>query len=155
MQSNKVMRRVYNLFGIALWTSASLGWTWRMVMMLVWQSEAGKKIRGLWKQRRGYCSAVMDGSVVGAAPLRCTSMRLKHDKTYNFNLKWGPNIICNRWCKIHHQKVLDVKCISRVTEAPTDVVSTVHSKLNWRKWTSQSKLNFTVETDCTSNRALQ
>ena len=58
--------------------------------------EAGKKIRGLWKWRRGYCSAVMDGSVVRAAPLRCTAMRLKHDKTDNFNLKWDPNIICNR-----------------------------------------------------------
>ena len=58
--------------------------------------EAGKKIRGLWKRRRGYCSAVMDGSVVGAAPLRCTTTRLKHDKTDNVNLKWDPNIICNR-----------------------------------------------------------
>ena len=46
--------------------------------------------------RRGYCSAVMDGSVVGAALLRCTATRLKHDKTYNVNLKWDPNIICNR-----------------------------------------------------------
>ena len=32
----------------------------------------------------------------GAAPLRCTATRLKHDKTDNFNLKWDPNIICNR-----------------------------------------------------------
>ena len=155
MQSKKVMRWVYNLFDIALWTSASLGWTWRMVMMLVWLSEAGKKIRGLWKRHQGYCSAVMDGSVVGAAPLRCTATRLNHDKTDNVNLKWHPNIICNRWCKIHHQKVLDVKRIGRATAAPTDAVSTVHSELNWRKWTSQSKLNFTVETNWTSNRALQ
>ena len=35
-------------------------------------------------------------SVVGAAPLRCTATRLKHDKTDNVNLKWDPNIICNR-----------------------------------------------------------
>ena len=130
MYSNKVTRRVYNLFGIALWTSASLGWTWRMVMMLVWLPEAGKKIRGLWKWRWGYCSAVMDGSVVGAAPVRCRATRLKQDKTDNVNLKWDPNIIYNRWCKIHHQKVLDVKRISRATAAPTDVVSTVHSELN-------------------------
>ena len=37
-----------------------------------------------------------DGSVIGAAPLRCTATRLKHDKTDNVNLKWDPNIICNR-----------------------------------------------------------
>ena len=154
MQSNKVMQRVYNLFCIALSTSASLGWTWRMVM-LVWLSEAGKKIWGLWKRCWGYCSAVMDSSVVGAAPLRCTAMRLKHDKTDNVNLKWGSNIICNRWCKIHHQKVLDVKRISRATAAPTYAVNTVYSELNWRNWTLQSKLNFTVETDWTSSRALQ
>ena len=28
--------------------------------------------------------------------LRCTTTRLKHDKTDNINLKWDPNIICNR-----------------------------------------------------------
>ena len=39
---------------------------------------------------------VMDGSVVGAAPVRCTAARLKEDKTYNVNLKWDSNIICNR-----------------------------------------------------------
>ena len=154
MQSNKVMRQVYILFGIALSTSTSLGWTWRMVM-LVWLLEAGKKIRCLWKRHRGYCSAVMDGSIVGAAPVRCTAARLKQEKTDTVNLKWDSNIICNRWCKIHHQKVLDVKRISRATAAPTDAISTIHSELNWRKWTSQSKLNFTYETDWTSNRALQ
>ena len=148
------MRRVYNLFGIALSTSASLGWTWRMVM-LVWLSEAGKKIWGLWKQCRGYCSTVMDGSIVGAAPVRCTMARLKQDRTDNVNLKWDSNSICNRWCKIHHQKVPDVKHISHATAAPTDAVNTVHSELNWRNWTLQSKLNFTVETDWTSSRALQ
>ena len=30
------------------------------------------------------------------APLRCTATRPKHDKTDNVNLKWDPNIICNR-----------------------------------------------------------
>ena len=59
-------------------------------------SEAGKKIRGLWKWHRGYCSAVMDGSVVGAASVRCMATRLKQDKTNNVNLKWDSNIICNR-----------------------------------------------------------
>ena len=40
--------------------------------------------------------AVMDDSVVGPAPVRCTAARLKQDKTDNVNLKWDPNIICNR-----------------------------------------------------------
>ena len=56
----------------------------------------GKKIRCIWKRRRGYCSAVMDGSVIGAAPVRCTAARLKQDKTDNVNLKWDSSIICNR-----------------------------------------------------------
>ena len=72
----------------------------------------------------------MDGSNVGATPVRCTMVRLKQDKIDNVNLKGDSNIICNRWCKIHHQKVLDVKCISRTMAALTDAVSTVHSELN-------------------------
>ena len=48
------------------------------------------------ERHRGYCSAVMNGSVVGAAPMRGTAARLKQDKTYNVNLKWDSNIICNR-----------------------------------------------------------
>ena len=31
-----------------------------------------------------------------SSSLRCTTTRLKHDKTNNVNLKWDPNIICNR-----------------------------------------------------------
>ena len=31
-----------------------------------------------------------------SANIRCTAMRLKHDKTDNVNLKWDPNIICDR-----------------------------------------------------------
>ena len=31
-----------------------------------------------------------------SSSVRCTATRLKHDKTDNVNLKWDPNIICNR-----------------------------------------------------------
>ena len=34
----------------------------------------------------GYCSAVMEGFVVGAAPVSCTTPRLKQDKRDNVNL---------------------------------------------------------------------
>ena len=64
--------------------------------------DAGVTVRGGEEDPRPletaprYCPAVMDGSIVGAAPLRCTATRLKHDKTDKVNLKWDPNIICNR-----------------------------------------------------------
>jgi hypothetical protein len=89
------MRQVYNLFGEAMSISASLGWSLRM-LRLMWLSEAGKKILGVWRWSRGYCSAVMDGFVVGPAPVRCTMARLKQDKTDNVNLKWDSNSNCNR-----------------------------------------------------------
>ena len=148
------MQQVYNLFAVAVSTSASLGWSLKQLKQR-WLSEVWRKIWGICRRRPGHCSVVMDRSVIGAAPVSRKTSRLKHDKTDNVNLKWDPHIICNRWCKIHHQKVLDVKRISHAMAAPTDVISTIHSELNWRKWTSQSKLNFTVETDWTSNRALQ
>ena len=59
-------------------------------------AEEGKKILGVWRWSPRYCSAVMEGFVVGAAPVRFTATRLKHDKTDNVNLKWDPNIIYNR-----------------------------------------------------------
>ena len=148
------MQQVYNLFGEAMSISAWLDWPVRMLRVTL-LSEEGKKILGVWRWRPSYCSTVMEGFIVGAALVSCTMSRLKQDKTDNVNLKWDSSIICNRWCKIHHQKVLDVKHISRATAAPTDAVNTVHSELNWRNWTLQSKLNFTVETDWTSSRALQ
>jgi hypothetical protein len=89
------MRQVYNLFGEAMSISASLGWSLRM-LRLMWLSEAGKKILGVWRWSRGYCSAVTDGFVVGAAPVRCTTARLKQDKRDNVNLKWDSNSISNR-----------------------------------------------------------
>ena len=45
---------------------------------------------------RVYCSTVMDGSVIGAAPVRCMTARLKQDKIDNVNMKWDSNSICNR-----------------------------------------------------------
>lgn len=86
---------MYNFFGEAMSILASLGWSLRM-LRLMWLSEAGKKILGIWRWSRGYCSAVMDGFIVGAAPVRCTMARLKQDKRDNVNLKWYSNGISNR-----------------------------------------------------------
>jgi hypothetical protein len=86
---------VYNLFSEAMSISASLGWSLRM-LRLMWLSEAGKKILGVWRWSQGCCSAMIDGFVVGAAPVRCTMVRLKQDKRDNVNLKWDSNSISNR-----------------------------------------------------------
>ena len=50
-------------------------------------SEEGKKILGILRWSPGYCSAVMEGFVVGAAPVSCTIPRLKEDKRDNINLR--------------------------------------------------------------------
>ena len=39
-----------------------------------------------WRWSPGYCSAVMEGFVVGAAPVSCTTPRLKKDRRDNVNL---------------------------------------------------------------------
>jgi hypothetical protein len=88
------MRQVYNLFGEAMSISASLGWSLRM-LRLMWLSEEGK-ILGVSRWSQWYCSAVMEGFVVGAAPVRCTTARLRQDKRDNINLKWYSNSISNR-----------------------------------------------------------
>ena len=62
-----------------------MGWLVRM-LRLTWLSEEGKKILGVWRWSPGYCSAVMEGFVVGAAPVSSTMARLKQDKTDNVNL---------------------------------------------------------------------
>ena len=41
---------------------------------------------GFWRWSPGYCSAVMEGFVVGAAPVSCMTSRLKQDKRDNVNL---------------------------------------------------------------------
>jgi hypothetical protein len=56
------------------------------MLRLMWLSEEGTKILGIWRWSRGYCSAVMEGFVVGAAPVSCTTARLKQDKGDNVNL---------------------------------------------------------------------
>ena len=39
----------------------------------------GKNILGILRWSPGYCSTVMEGFVVGAAPVSCTTPRLKQD----------------------------------------------------------------------------
>ena len=56
------------------------------MLRLTLLSEEGKKILGVWRWSARYCSAVMEGFVVGAAPVSCTTPRLKQDKRDNVNL---------------------------------------------------------------------
>ena len=56
------------------------------MLWLIWLSEEGKKILGVWRWSRGYYSAAMEGFIVGAAPVSCTTARLKQDKRDNVNL---------------------------------------------------------------------
>ena len=56
------------------------------MIQLTWLSEEGKKILGILRWSPGYCSAVMEGFVVGAASVSCTTPRLKQDKRDNVNL---------------------------------------------------------------------
>ena len=76
------MQQVYNLFGEAMSISAWLGWPVRM-LWVTWLSEEGKKVLGVWRWSPRYCSTVMEGFVVGAAPVSCTTPRLKQDKRDN------------------------------------------------------------------------
>ena len=56
------------------------------MLRFMWLSEEGKKILGIWRWSPWYCSTVMEGFVVGAAPVSSTMARLKQDKTDNVNL---------------------------------------------------------------------
>ena len=56
------------------------------MIRLTWLSEEGKKILGILRWSPGYCSTVMEGFVVGVAPVSCTTPRLKQDKRDNVNL---------------------------------------------------------------------
>ena len=56
------------------------------MLWLTWLSEGGKKILGVWRWSPRYCSAVMEGFIVRAAPVSCTTPRLKQDKRNNVNL---------------------------------------------------------------------
>ena len=52
------------------------------MLQLIWLLEEGKKILGVWRWSPGYCSTVMEGFVVGVAPVSCTTTRLKQDKRH-------------------------------------------------------------------------
>ena len=56
------------------------------MLRLIWLSEEGKKILGVWRWSPRYCSTVMEGFVIVAAPVSCTTARLKQDKRDNVNL---------------------------------------------------------------------
>ena len=56
------------------------------MLRLTWLSEEGKKILGVWRWSPGYCSAVIQDFIIGAAPMSCTMPRLKQDKRDNVNL---------------------------------------------------------------------
>ena len=56
------------------------------MLKLAWLSEEGKKILGVWRWSPRYCSTVMEGFVVGAAPVSCTMPTLKRDNRDNVNL---------------------------------------------------------------------
>ena len=56
------------------------------MLRLTWLSEEGKKILGVSRWSPRYSSVVMEGFVVGVAPVICTTSRLKQDKRDNVNL---------------------------------------------------------------------
>ena len=56
------------------------------MIWLTWLSEEGKNILGILRWSPGYCSAVMEAFVVGAALVSCMTARLKQDKRDNVNL---------------------------------------------------------------------
>ena len=56
------------------------------MLRLIWLSAEGKKILGIWRWSQEYFSAVMEGFFVGAAPVSCTTARLKQEKRDNVNL---------------------------------------------------------------------
>ena len=53
------------------------------MLRLTLLSEEGKKILGVWRWSPRYYSAVMEGFIVRAAPMSCTTPRLKQDKRDN------------------------------------------------------------------------
>ena len=73
------MQQVYNLFGEAMSILAWLGWSVRIIR-LTWLSEEGKKILGILRWSPGYCSVVIEGFIIGVAPVSCMTPRLKQDR---------------------------------------------------------------------------
>ena len=77
------------------------------LLRLTWLSEEGKKILGVWRWSPRYCSAVMEGFVVGAAPMSCTTPRLKQDKRETNNVNLSGILIAS---PIHDVKYITTKC---------------------------------------------
>ena len=75
------------------------------MIQLTWLSEEGKQILGILRWSPGYCSDVMEGFVVGAASVSCTTPRLKQDKRDNVNL--SGILIAS---PIHDVKYITKKC---------------------------------------------
>ena len=75
------------------------------IHQLTWLSKEGKKILGVWRWSVRYCSAVMESFDVGAAPVSCTTPRLKQDKRDNVNL--GGSLIAS---PIDDVKYITTKC---------------------------------------------
>ena len=75
------------------------------MLWLTWLSEEGKQILDVWRWSPMYYSAVMEGFVVGAAPVSCTTLRLKQDKRDNVNLS---AILIGS--PIHEVKYVTTKC---------------------------------------------
>ena len=71
-----------------------MGWPVRMLRLTL-----------LLEEGLGYCSTVMEGFVVGAAPVSCTTARLKLDKRDNVNL--SGILIAS---PIHDVKYITTKC---------------------------------------------
>ena len=75
------------------------------MLRLTLLSEEGKKILGVYRWSPRYCSAVMEGFVIGAAPVSCTTPRLKEDK--RDNVKLNGILIAS---PINDEKYITTKC---------------------------------------------
>ena len=77
------------------------------MLRLTLLSEEGKKILGVWRWSPRYCSAVMEGFIVGAALVSCTTSRLKQDKRDNEHVNLSGILIAS---PIHDVKYINTKC---------------------------------------------
>ena len=70
-------------------------------------SEEGKKILGVWRWSPRYCSAMMEGFVVEAAPVSCTTPRLNRTRETTNNVNLNGILIAS---PIHDVKYTTTKC---------------------------------------------
>ena len=75
------------------------------MIRLTWLSEEGKEILVILRWSPGYCSAMMEGFVVGAAPVSRTTPRLKQDRRDNVTV--GGILIAS---PIDDVKYITTKC---------------------------------------------